>query len=223
MSSELKSIPEYGIIYRIESGELPNREEVNGLVSEVSGYIENMVEDNLRLLIKKRDKDDFLYRNTLDFFRKRERYRYTKELLKLLLEFLEKIPEPGIDDNAATQFQKFRELVVYQTELMTESDVVDAMVKEFEELNIINKMNLWYYKGKMRSAYNEITGIVNEAVTPTRKNYHKLFEALRRISSFWFSVRREDEKRVRISDLYIFKLIRILQHRFPLEGEKSNI
>ncbi len=71
------------------------------------------------------------------------------------------------------------------------------------------------YKGKIRSAYFKITELIGQAEKPVPEDYQKLFEALGRISAFWFYVRGEDENLVRITDVYMFQLLSILKIKFP--------
>ena len=56
--------------------------ELSSLKAEILIYLETMVEDNLKELLAKRDREDLSFKGTDDFFRKRDRYRSTKKLLQ---------------------------------------------------------------------------------------------------------------------------------------------
>ncbi len=200
----------------IEPDTLPSKKEIGKLKIEIMYYLETMVEDNLRRFVLKRDKENILDKSTTEFFRKRNRYRASKKLLQYLVKIIDDLPEDDMKrDLNSDHFNEFKRLVAFQSELMQEEDVVLAMEREFEEIRREKKINLWYFRGQMRNAINEITGLIRQADKPVLESYHKLFNALSRLSSFWFYVRGNDEKRVRITDVYIHKLLRVLISRFP--------
>jgi len=213
---------EWAIMYeKIGVDRLNNEEEIRTLIKEIASYLETMVEDNLKKLVERKDREDQLHNSTNEFFRKRNRYRATKKLLQYLVRFIHHLPEDGLDGKELNtdHFHEFRKLIRFQAELMQEPDVVIAMDREFGQMNRNKKVNLWYYKGKIRSAYNRITELIGQAGKPVPRDYHKLFEALGRISAFWFYVRGEDKQIVRITDVYMFQLLNILIRRFPAEAE----
>lgn len=206
---------------KIAVDRLKNDEEIKILIKEIASFLETMVEDNLKKLVERKDRENQLHNSTNEFFRKRNRYRATKKLLQYLVRFIHHLPEQGLNGKElnAEHFHEFKKLIQFQAELMQEPDVVIAMDREFGRMIREKKVNLWYYKGKMRSAYNRITELIGQAEKPVPRDYHKLFEALGRVSAFWFYSRGEDKSIVRITDVYIFLLLNILIRRFPDEGE----
>ena len=202
-----------------ESETLPSEKEITKLKTEIAYYLETMVEDSLRKFVLKRDKENLLDKSTTEFFRKRNRYRASKKLLQYLVRIIDDLPDDDRKrDLNSDHFNEFKRLVAFQSELMKEEDVINAMEREFEEMRREKKINLWYFRGQMRSAINEITELIRQADKPVPESYHKLFKALSRLSSFWFYVRGNNEKRVRITDVYINKLLRVLISRFPEIG-----
>ena len=198
---------------------LSDEKEIRKLTKEISEYLENIVEDNLRKLVMRKDRENQIHNSTNEFFRKRNRYRATKKLLQYLVKFINDIPTGVVKRELNTDhFYEFKKLILFQSDLIQEPDVVIAMDREFGKLSREKKVNLWYYKGKIRSAYFKITELIGQAEKPLPENYHKLFEALGRISAFWFYVSGEDENLVRITDVYIFQLLSILRNKFP-KGE----
>lgn len=219
MDTNGKEIIELNISERIETDTIPDEKEITYLKIEIINYLDTMVEDNLRKFVQKRDKENILDKSTTEFFRKRNRYRASKKLLQYLVRIIVDLPKGDMRSNLSTDhFNEFKKLIEFQSDLMQEEDVIFAMEKEFEAIRIEKKINLWYFRGQMRSAINEITELIRQADKPVPEDYHKLFKALSRLSSFWFYVRGNDEKRIRISDIYISKLLKILISRFPETG-----
>ena len=198
---------------------LLNNNGIEKLINEISEYLETMVEDNLRKLVDRKKRESQVHNSTNEFFRKRNRYRATKKLLTYLIRLIRDVGEyKGNREFNPDHFQELKKLVLFQSGLLQEPDVVIAMDSEFGRMSMEKKVNLWFYKGKMRSAYNNITELIGQAEKPVPGDYHKLFEALGRISSFWFYVRGEDKSRVRITDVYIFQLVSVLKIKFPGEA-----
>lgn len=190
--------------------------DLSSLKAEILIYLETMVENNLKELLEKRQREDTSLKGTDDFFRKRDRYRSTKKLIQYLIRILNDIPDRTFSGPLnPDHFLEFKKLVSFQAGLLGESDVADAILNEFRERSARDHVSIWYYKGIIRNAVNEIGGLVRQAEKPVTADYRKLFEALKKISSFWFFVRKDDEKRIRISDVYIFKLVSALSARFP--------
>ena len=207
-------IPEYGIASRIEKGAIPDQSQIAFLVIDVEGFLEVYVEDSLNALLDKRSKDKIMYKDTSEFFRKRERFNQTKLLLQYMVHFLKSMPmEERILEMPVNPFTQFKEFVSFQVELLKEDDIVDAVLREYNMLQLLSDKNIWYYKGKMKSTYNEISELVNGAVSAVNDDYGKLFTALKKLCIYWFSIRREDENRIRKSDLYIYSVARILLHK----------
>ncbi len=195
---------------------LSDESEIRKITKEIFAYLETMVEDNLRKLVKRKDRENQIHNCTNEFFRKRNRYRATKKLLQYLIKFINDNPGGEVKRELnADHFFEFKKLIVFQSDLIQEPDVVIAMDREFGKMSREKKVNLWYYKGKIRSAYFKITELIGQAEKPVPEDYQKLFEALGRISAFWFYVRGEDENLVRITDVYMFQLLSILKIKFP--------
>lgn len=207
-------IPEYGIASRIEKGAFPDQSQIAFLVIEIEGFLDVYVEDNLNALLAKRNEDKMMYKDTSEFFRKRERFNQTKFLLQYLIHFLKSLPmKERISEMFVNPFVQFKEFVSFQVELLKEDDVVDAVLREYTILQLLSDKNIWYYKGKMKSKYNEIRELVDGAVSAENDDYRKLFIALKKLCIYWYSIRREDENRVRKSDMYIYYIVRILLHK----------
>ena len=110
-------------------------------------------------------------------------------------------------------FLQFRDFVLSLISDLKEEDLIEAVLCEYRELGILNQSNLWLYKGKIRLFHDKLKESMRQVKTPTPEGYKAMFLALRKISLFWFGVRRENLNRIRKSDLYIYKLVRILLNR----------
>ena len=207
-------IPEYGIASRIEKGTIPDPSQLAFLVIEIEGFLDDYVEDSINTLMAKRNAEKMMYKDTSDFFRKRERFNKTKLLLQYLIHFLKSLPMGDrILEMPINPFVQFKEFVSFQVELLKEDDIMEAVLREYKMLQLLTDKNLWYYKGKMKSTYNEISELVNNTVSAGTEDYGKLLTALKKLCIFWFSIRREDENRIRKSDLYIYSVAWILLHK----------
>jgi len=214
-----KRINEWSISEKIETDSIPDENEIWNLKIEITNYLETMVEDNLRKFVQKRDKENILDKSTTEFFRKRNRYRASKKLLQYLVRIIDDLPRGDMRSNLnEDHFNEFKKLVAFQSELMQEEDVIIAIEKEFELIRKEKKINLWYFRGQMRNAINEITELIRQSENPVPEDYHKLFKALSRLSSFWFYVRGNEKKRIRIIDIYNYKLLKVLINKFPETG-----
>ncbi|MEN8152962.1 MAG: hypothetical protein ABFR75_02995 [Acidobacteriota bacterium] len=214
MSITTDKIPEYGIASRIEKGAFPDQSQIAFLVIEIEGFLDGFVEDNLNTFLSKRNEDKMMYKDTSDFFRKRERYNQSKFLLQYLVHFLKSLPmEDRISKMPVDPFGQLKEFVSFHVELLKEDDVVEAVLREYKMLQLLSDKNIWYYKGKMKSTYSSIRELVNSAQHAEVEDYLKLFKALKKLCIYWFSIRREDESRVRKSDLYVYSVVRVLIHK----------
>lgn len=148
------------------------------------------------------------------FFRSRERTRNTRLIVHYLVAFLSKIPlNKEAEEKGVNCFEQLKSLVIYNINLLKENNVTNAILKEHEKLGLLNETNIWYYRGQVNKNYRQLLAAAQSAESAVIEDYCKLFEALQRLSLFWFSVRNEDINRVRKSDLYIYRLTRLLMKR----------
>ncbi len=211
---EILKVKEYGIASRIEKESLPESHQLEKFVTKVNQYIDFMEIEAVEHHMKSRDESHITYYQTLDFFRNNERLQNTKYILQYLIKFLEGLPSEeksaGIFQNP---FLQFRDFVIFLAEQLRDVDVIESVLREYKELKLLNEKTEWYYRGVIRGAFKEISTLCINAKHAVPHDYSKLFSALQKHSLFWFSVRRENEARIRKSDIYIYRLCRILLSR----------
>ena len=220
MNDNFKSIPEFGISLKIENEPLPQGEALVSLVLSIRECILQLDEDGISAFERKKDDKAITVKDTASLFRRKERLSNTKFLLQYLLMFLKEMPSPEkVKLLPENPFLQFRDFVLYQISDLKEEDVIEAVLREYRNLGILNQSNLWLHKGKVRLFHDKLKESMREVKTPTPGVYEAMFLALKQISLFWFGIRRENLNRIRKSDLYIYKLVRILLKRLNNLGE----
>lgn len=217
--SELLAVKEYGIASRIEKEKIPEGKELEKFLADIKNYIRIMELEAVEFHMKNRDESHLTYYETLDFFRNSERLQNTKYILQYQIKFTEELP---LEEKAAklpeNPFLQFRGFVLFMIKQLQEADVIESIMREYKELGLLTDKTKWYYKGIVKRAYDEMIMTAADANKAIPEDYRKLFTALKKHSLFWFSIRRENVQRVRKSDMYIYRLSRILSSRIDDGG-----
>jgi hypothetical protein len=147
------------------------------------------------------------------FFRDREREENACHILQYLLMFAEKEPgdAPPINDQATPEKQLL-EFVRYQVDLLLEKDVKKAILREYSQLGILKSGNFWYYEGRIADLHKELSATLGACPRQDPAAINQICRVLEKLSLFWFDICREDVRRVRSCDLYIYKLALLIQH-----------
>jgi len=199
-----------GIIEQIEKDIPLDDNALNAFITEVNEYLNSITSDNIDALFK-RKKDTITAKDTFEFFRSQERITNNKLIIQYLLSFIEKIPlENDISKEEINPFEQFKSFILYNTELLKEKDVRDAILKEYDLKGLLNDNNIWYYRGRIDVAHKEIIKLCNNALTANFSGYKSLFKSIQMLSQFWFVHRNENTKYIRRSDYYCYKLAAIL-------------
>lgn len=210
--------PSSGIARQYKIEELQKPENIKELFAEVNQYIKIVEQENVRFL-HERKKEIISSTDTLRFFRSQERTRNTRLVLQYLMTFLNKLPqEKEIDKKLVNPFDQLKSFIQFSVNLLKEPDVTNAILREHERLGLLNETNSWYYRGQVNKSYKQILEVVEQAHRAVQGEWCKLFEALHRLSLFWFSVRSENIKRVRKSDIYLCKLTLLLLNKYKCQN-----
>lgn len=191
-------------------------------VNEVNEYLKKLKVDNVEALFR-RNKKRITAKETFEFFRSQERISNTKLIIQYFLSFLAKLPLT--DDIAQEEVNPFDQIKLFVTRLMKllkERDVRDAILTESESSGILNENNLWYYRGRIDVTYKEVYRLLQSAEKPDYSDYKKIFLSVQILSKFWFSLRNENIKQIRRSDLYLYKLATILIDKIDSSTEIKN-
>lgn len=205
--------PTSGIANKLNAKNLEEETVVKQLMADVKHYFKKVAEESLKYY-QDQPPGQVNSTDTFKFFRSQERIRNTRLIIQYLMAFLSKVPlKKEIEEKVVNPFEQLKSFALYNIHLLKESDVNNAILKEHESLGLLNETNIWYYRGQINKNYEQVLAVAQSAKTAVIEDYCKIFEALQRLSLFWFSVRSEDITRVRKSDLYIYQLTRILMKR----------
>lgn len=209
----LNIYPITGIASQLNSENLDDEQVLQRLIADVQAYISTAEDDNVKFL-HVQNPGQISHEESLRFFRIHERTRNVRVILQYLVSFLSEIPlQEDINGDAVNPFEQIKSFVLYNVNLLKDPDVITIILREHEQLGLLKENNSWYYRGQINKNYKQILEVGESARTISREGYCKLFEALQRLCLFWFSVRNENINRVRKSDIYIYKLTRILMKR----------
>lgn len=205
--------PVTGIAQKLNAESLDEESALNLLLADVHNYIKTAEEDNVKFL-HTQSPGLITSKETATFFRGHERTRNNRVILQYLVTFLSKLPlQKDIEGKIVNPFEQLKSFIIYNVNLLKDPDVVSIILAEHERLGLLNETNVWYYRGQISKNHKQILEVAESARTISREGYCKLFEALQRYCLFWFSVRNEDIKRVRKSDIYIYRLTHLLMKR----------
>ncbi len=205
--------PITGIAHKLNAENLEEESALNRLLADIQNYIKTAEDDNVKYL-HAQNRGLITSNDTARFFRGHERTRNNRVILQYLVTFLSRIPmKEDLEGKIVNPFEQLKSFILYNVNLLKDPDVVSIILAEHERLGLLNETNAWYYRGQINKNYKQILEVAESARTVSREGYCKLFEALQRLCLFWFSVRNEDTKRVRKSDIYIYRLTRLLMKR----------
>jgi hypothetical protein len=211
--SYLDIYPSNRIADQLEA-EDPEFKMVGKLLTDAKAFSNIMEQENLQHL-RSRNDPNISSRDTYKFLRSQERTRNTRLILQYLVTFVPHLPMVAdIEGKPVNPFEQMKSFALYNISLLKEPDVSNAILKEHERLGLLNDTNTWYYRGQIDKNYKALKEMVENSGSATIKDYRQVFGSLQKLATFWFSVRNQDFKRVRKSDLFIYKLTRVLMHKW---------
>jgi hypothetical protein len=192
---------------------LEDPEQVDLLKQEASLFLKKTEGHWVEVLSERADK--MLSAASLEqFFRSQERSEQVSRTLQYLLVFLARIPESG--DIAAVPVnpaEQFREFIRFQVDLLLEKDVRGAVFREINSLGSLNDGNVWDYQEQIFSKNRELRKLVSQDGGDVSETIATLCLALEKLSLFWIGIKHGDLQRTRRSDIYLYKLSRIVKSR----------
>lgn len=187
--------------------------EVELLKIEVELFLKKTVASQAEILAK-RSKLFFPPAAREVFFRNKERNEKIGRLLQYLLAFLVHAPasaeSPGKQLNPLEQF---RELIRYELDLLLQADVKKAVFNEINQMGSRNGENVWDYQERIVEKNRELNELVITGAGDGANIFFTLCLVLEHLCLFWFDIKQGDMRRIRSSDIFMYKLARILQGR----------
>ena len=182
-----------------------------GLQREIGNYLKSY-EDNSEVSlrfrgVKKMDADAIS-----NFFRSTERIRIDMHIVQYMLAFLRTIPyKEEIEQDVANPFEQFKTFVRYRIDLLLESDVRQAIMR--------NQNGNRHVPQRIKNLHQFLIRRVEEATHPTPQNYKILFLVLLRLSNFWFSIHHHTVRSYRKIDIFVYRLSAYLLKKTLMDDE----
>lgn len=195
-------------------------DEIELLKVEVELFL-NKTEASQDEIIAQRSNLGFSQATLNKFIRDKGRNENTSNILQYLLTFQVNIPRTAeIDNKPLNPFEQFRKLVSYEVGLLLEEDVKKAVFNEINQVGSLNGDNVWDFQGKIIEKSRELNELIITGASDVSSTFFTLCLVLEHLCLFWFDVKQGDVFRIRRSDIYIYKLARILQGHYQ-QTEKS--
>jgi hypothetical protein len=152
-----------------------------------------------------------------NFFRSRERNEKISQLLQFLLAFLVRIPDKSeCEKKLFNPIGQFRECIFFQVALLREEDVHQAVFNEVNLMDSPDGDNVWDYRRRVIEKNRELIKMLAACSDKGPGAVFTLCRVLEHLCLFWFDVRGGNMNRIRQSDVFIYRLARILQGRCQL-------
>ncbi len=192
---------------------LQNPEEIQLLRAEIQRYLQTTMASRLKTFQEQSDAQ--LSPDLLGvFFRNQERQENTKRLLQYMLSFLTDIPEAHqISQEPVNPVEQFKGFIQYQVGLFREEDVIQVITRELNRQILHEHDNDWYNEARVMDKRLELEHTLAQVAGDYNEIHLLLFRVLENLCLFWFEIGSEDVRQARRSDIYIFKLARLLQYK----------
>jgi hypothetical protein len=194
-------------------------DEVELLKVEVELFLNKMEATQIEILAERSNR--FYPPIALEiFFRNKERNEKIGQILQYLLTFLVHIPGTAESENTPLNpIEQFRELIRYEVDQLLEEDVKKAVFNEINQMGSLNGDNIWDYLERVIEKNRELNELIITGASEVSSIFFTSCLVLEQLCLFWFDVKQQDIRRVRRSDIYIYKLARILQGRYQQTRE----
>jgi hypothetical protein len=205
----------------IAKGECYTPDEVEQLRVEVGLFL-NKMEASQADTLAERSNPVFSPVALEHFFRNRERNEIIGQILKYLLAFLDQIPGTIIYENKMLNpIEAFRECILSLVALLLEDDVKKAVFNQVNQRGSLGGDNVWDYQGLIIEKNRELQELMAMAAGDDSRALFAMCLVLEQFCLFWFDVKQGDLRRIRRSDIFTYKLAKILQERY-LQEKKND-
>ena len=154
-------------IFAVEN--FSNQKRIDWLKQETSHYLKKMEARQCDVL-GERAEPVLSPAHLEHFFRHKERCEKLCQILQYLLSFITHIPENDeIGSEPVNPAEQFREFVRYQTDLLMEEDVKNAVFQETNHKEQLSGGNVWDYQERIIAMSNELQKQVAEGETVQRQ------------------------------------------------------
>jgi len=153
-------------------------------------------------------------------FRSGERNEKSSQILRFLLGFLDHIPGTVIYENKMLNpIEPLRECAHFQVTLLLEDDAKKAVFDEINQMTPLAGDNVWDYQELIIEKNRELQELMAMATGEDARALFAMCQVLEQFCLFWFDVKQGDLRRIRRSDILVYKLAKVLQDRYLREKQ----
>jgi hypothetical protein len=203
----------------IKNENLENPEEIKFLRTEIEQYLTTNVTNRASAICEQSYKQLSPTQLSI-FFRDLEREENTKRILQYMMSFLTEIPATdNFTGEPINPVKQFKEFLQSQVALLLEKDVIKAILHEYSKDGLHGPDNYWYHEVRIMDKRLELEYMLAQIPDDLTETNSTIFRVLENLCLFWFDIGREDVRQARRSDIYIYKLARLLQSKLQKEGK----
>jgi hypothetical protein len=146
------------------------------------------------------------------FFRHKERSEKTCQIMQYLLTFLGHIPSRSdIQGQAVNPAEQFRDFLRYETDLLLEEDVKDAVFLETDHKDHAHAGIIWDIQENILTMNRKLQNMLAKDEANVAARISSMCRVLEHLCLFWFDVRRHDIRRTRRSDIFMYLLAQLVR------------
>jgi hypothetical protein len=148
------------------------------------------------------------------FFRRRERCEKVCQTMRYLLAFLSHIPAGSeVSDEPVNPAEQFRDFIRYQTDLLLEEDVKNAVFEETNHKGQERAGSVWDFQEQLILLNRRLRNMAAKNDDNVAGSISQQCRALEQLCLFWFDVRGHDIRRARRSDIFMYLLAQLVRDR----------
>ncbi len=148
------------------------------------------------------------------FFRRRERCEKVCQTMRYLLSFLSHIPAGAeVSGEPVNPAEQFREFIRYQTDLLLEEDVRNAVFQETNHKGQARAGSVWDFQEQAILLNRKLRNMVAKEEDNLAGCISLQCRVLEQLCMFWFDVRGHDIRRARRSDIFMYLLAQLVRDR----------
>jgi hypothetical protein len=179
-----------------------------------AGYLLRIMEADPNFMLAERFGNDMSPAALETFFRRRERCQRVCQTMRYLLTFLTHIPAGSeVSGEPVNPVEQFREFIRYQTDLLLEEDVRNAIFQETSRRGQERAGSVKDFQEQVLLLNRKLRNMVAKEDDNLAGSISMQCRVLEQLCIFWFDIRGHDIHRVRRSDIFMFLLAQLVRDR----------
>ena len=148
------------------------------------------------------------------FFRNKERSEKSCQIMQYLLAFLGQIPTGSdVQGQPVNPAEQFRDFLSYETDLLLEEDVKNAVFQETSNKDYFHAGAVWDIQENILTMNRKLRNMLAKEDANVAAFISSLCRVLEHLCQFWFDVRGHDIRRTRRSDIFMYLLAQLVRSR----------